>query len=212
MPEGRVIPPIRVMRNRHSNQRSDSNVVDVVSVVFATGNGNESSAKQGHESQQDASEVSAGTVNVALACNEEGKVPQTAEGETTMPAGKAAPSVVQGVMIRLGTDLVCDELVGGRTGRGLASRNEVWSRSTDGVLDHVGDEAREDQTDDQPENGNMCFVCPWAEYKRPYDKYTQGHGRRVDEQPSYWHTLDFGMGVIDSEVIEEEHAMEGFDE
>ena len=107
MPKSRIISPIRVMCNCHSEQRADGHVVDVVSVVFAAGDGDESGANQGRESQQDASEVCAGTIHVALASDKERKVSQTAKSKAAMAAGKAAPAIVQGVMIRLGVSRSC---------------------------------------------------------------------------------------------------------
>lgn len=185
MPEGRIISPVGIMCDCHSEERSDRDVVDVVSVVFAAGDGDEGGAEEGREGKEDAGEVCAWTVDVALACEEEGEIAQTTKGKTAMAAGETAPSIVERVVVGLGADFVRDELVSWRAGRGLASCNEVWARSPDGVFDHVGDEACENQTYEEPEEGDVCFVCPWAEDECPYNENTEGYGGRVDEQPGY---------------------------
>jgi len=63
-------------------------------IVFTTRNRNKRCAKQGCESEEDAGEVGAWAVDVALACDEEGEVAESAEGETAMSAWETAPPVV----------------------------------------------------------------------------------------------------------------------
>lgn len=136
------------MRYGETKQRPNGDVVNVVSVVFAAGDGDEGCAEEGRKSEEDASEVCAGTVDVALACEEEGEVAEAAEGEATMAAWETAPAVVKSMVVCFGADFVRDELVGGGARRGFAAGDEVGAGAADGVLDYVGDEAGEDEADD----------------------------------------------------------------
>jgi hypothetical protein len=129
-----------------------------VPIVFAARYGNQSGAKQWGKSEEDACEVGARAVDVALACNEEGEVSQPTEGETAMSAREASPPIMKCVVVLLGADLKRNELVRRRAGLGFASRNQIWSWPPDSVLDHVGYKEREDHAYKPAEYRDVCFV------------------------------------------------------
>ena len=115
-------------------------------------------------------------------------------------------------MIRFGADVKGDELVCGRARSGFASSDEIGAGTTDGVLDHVGDEHGEDHADEPAENCNVRFVRSRAQDKGPGDEDGEGHGAGVDEEPGDGDAFVFCVGVVDGEVVEEEHAVEGLGE
>lgn len=146
-----------------------------------------------------------------------------------MSAGKAAPSIVQDVVVRFGADLERDELVCGRPRRWFTARNEVGARTADGVFDDVGYEKGQEHADEPAEDGDMRFVRAGAENEGPRNEDAEGYRARVDEEPCWesilvsegmrevmLHTnryaFDFSMWVVNGKVIEEEHAMERFGE
>ena len=200
------------MRNCHAEHRAHSHIVYVMSVVFAARNGDERGAEQGCECHEDAREVCAGAVDVALASDEEGEISETAKGEAAMTARKATPAVVQNMVVCLGADLECDELMGGRAGRRLASRNEIWAGAPNGILDHIGDEAGENHADHEAKYCNVRLVRPRTNDKRPCDEHSEGDKARIYEKPNDRYALDFGMRVPNRQVVEEKHAVEGLGE
>jgi hypothetical protein len=173
------------MCHQQAQYAAHSDIVDVVPIVFAARYGDQRGAEQRGEREEDACEVGARAVDVALACNEERDVAQSTEGETTVSAREAAPSVVECVVVLLGADFKGDELVRRRAGRGLASRNQIGAGSPDGVLDHVGDEEREDHAYEPAEDCDMGFVCARAHQDGPEDERAQRDSARVYEQPDY---------------------------
>jgi hypothetical protein len=82
---------------------------------------------------------------MALAGQEKRQVTQPAESEAAVTRWKAAPSVVEHVLVLLGADFVCDELVVRCAWLGLASRNEIGSWPSNGVLDEIRNKECEDQ-------------------------------------------------------------------
>lgn len=184
-PQRRVISPVRIVRNRHAQHTPDRHIIHVVSVVFTAGYSNQRRAEKWSESKKDACEVGAGSVDVALSRDEQGQIPQTREAEAAMSTWETTPAIMQYVVVLLGADFECDKLVRGRTWRRLASRNEVGPRASDGVLDDVGDEEREDHANEPAEDRDVCFVRAWAHEKGPEDEGAEGYGAGVDEEPCW---------------------------
>jgi hypothetical protein len=200
-----------------------------VPIVFATRYSNQSGAKQRCKSEEDAREVSARAVDMALSRNPQRNVSQSTERETAMSARKTAPSIMEYVVVRFGADFKCHELVRRRAGRGFASRNQVWTRSPDCVFDDVGYEECEQHANEPAEEGDVGFVCAGAHQDSPKDEGSEGDGAGVDEEPYcvsrvslvwVWgkgsgrrtnrHAFDLGVGVGEREIVEGKHAVEGF--
>jgi hypothetical protein len=62
------------MRNRHAQHRPNTNIVYIVTIVFAAGDSDQGSAEERSESEKDTSQIGARAVDVALACDEESKI------------------------------------------------------------------------------------------------------------------------------------------
>lgn len=120
---------------------------------------------------------------MALACDEQGQVPQTAEAEAAVPGRETAPAVVQDVVVFFGADLVRDEGVVGGAFVGLAAGDEVGAGAAHGVLDQVGYEEGEDEGDEPAEDGDVGFVGAGLEDEGPEEEDGEGDGARVDEEP-----------------------------
>jgi hypothetical protein len=146
------------MCHQQAQYAADRNIVYVVSIIFAARYSDQSGAEQRCEGEKDACEVGAWAVDVTLARNEESEVSQSAEGETTMSAREASPSIMEYVVVLLGADFECNELVRRRAWSGFTSRKQIWSRPPDCVLDDVGYEEREDHAYEPAENRDVCFV------------------------------------------------------
>lgn len=72
-----------------------------------------------------------------------------------MPAWKAPPAIVQGMMISFGAHIYRDQTVLRRIISRLATSNEVGSGSADGILDNVRQKRRQNQTDSKTEDGGV---------------------------------------------------------
>ena len=116
------------------------------------------------------------------------------------------------MVIRLGADVKSNELVGGRARSGFASRDEIGTRTTDSILNHIRYEHGENHADKPPKDRDVRFVRSGAQDKSPGDEDAKGHGARVDEEPGDGDALVLCVRVVDGEVVEEEHAVEGFSE
>lgn len=147
-----------------------------------------------------------------LAGQEETQVAQTREAEAAVAAGEAAPAVVQHVVARLGADVDANQLVLGGAGCGLAAGDQVRPRAAHHVLDRVGQEARQDQRDGEPQDGDVVFVPRGARQAVGEDDDHQGHGGGVDHVEGHGHALDLGVGEGYGQVIDVEQAVEGLDE
>lgn len=86
-------------------------------------------------------------------------------------------------MICLGADFPSHEGVCGRARGGFTSRDEVGARSAYCILDHVGDEEREEHGDQPAEEGDVGFVGAGAQEEGPEDEGGEGEGGGVDEEP-----------------------------
>jgi len=115
-------------------------------------------------------------------------------------------------MIRFGADVKGDELVCGRARSGFASSDEIGTRTANSIFNHVGDEHGEDHADEPAEDCNVRFVRSRAQDKGPGDEDAEGYGAGVDEEPGDGDAFVFCVGIVDGEVVEEEHAVEGFGE
>lgn len=104
---------------------------------------------------------------MALARDEQAQVAQPGEAETRVARGEAAPPVVQHVVVCLGADFPGDEDICWCSGGRFAAREEVGARSADGVLDHVGQEQRQDHADQPAEQRDVGFVCAGAGHEGP---------------------------------------------
>lgn len=82
---------------------------------------------------------------MALAGQEKRQVAQPTECEAAMSRWKAAPSVMQYMVVDFRADLECNKLVIWCAGLGLASCDEVGSWPSDSVFDKVRDEECKDQ-------------------------------------------------------------------
>jgi hypothetical protein len=174
---------------------------------------------------------------VALTCEEQGKVAKPREAKAAMAAGKAPPPIVQHVVVLLGANLECHELVGGRAGRWLASRDQVGSWSPDGVLDDVGDEEGEDHADEPPQDGDVCFVRAGTDNDSPEHQDAERHCAGIDEEPycttaamsalamflvsglnghgdthTHRDALNLGVWVSNGKIVQKEHAVKGLGE
>jgi hypothetical protein len=145
-----------------------------------------------------------------------------------VPTRETPPPIMQNVVVRLGANVEGDKLMGWSACSRSAPCDEIWPWSPHGVLDHIRNEHGQDHTNEPSENGDVCFVCAGACEKCPYDESSEGYGAGVYEEPCYHflavymhgseanhtqrHALDFGVRVADGQVVQNEHAMEGFGE
>ena len=67
------------------------------------------------------------------------------------------------------------------SGCGLASCDEVGTRSSDGVFDEVRDEEGEDEGDEPSEDGDVRFMCAGANDEGPCDQSAERYGACIDE-------------------------------
>lgn len=88
------------------------------------------------------------------------------------------------MVVLLGADLVCDELVVWSARLRLASCNEIGTRPADGVFDEVGYEERKNERYEPSEDGDVGFVGARAHDDGPHDEGTEGNSACVDEEPS----------------------------
>jgi hypothetical protein len=141
------------------------------------------------------------------------------------------------MVILLGADLKCHELVGWRAWRRLASCDKIGSWSPDGILDNVRDEERKDHADEPTQDGDVCFMCAGTYEDGPEHEDTEGYSAGIDEEPycrtmamsalsvflmngmdghRYTHThryaLNFGVWVSNGKIIQKEHAVKGLGE
>lgn len=90
---------------------------------------------------------------------------------------------MQNMMVLLGANLVCDELVVRRAWFWFASCDEIGSWSADCILYKVCDEKREDERDKPPEDGDVRFVSARADNEGPGQERAEGDSARINEQP-----------------------------
>jgi len=87
------------------------------------------------------------------------------------------------MMVCLRADFERNELVRRCSWLGLAARDEIWSWSSDGVLDHVCNEQREYHADEPAEYCDVRFVRAGADDEGPEDEGAEGDRAGVDEEP-----------------------------
>ena len=111
------------MSDGHAERGADAHVVNVVPVVFAAGDGDEGGAYEGHEADEEASEVAgAGAEDAQLAGEEEGCESQAGEGEGGVARGEGAPALLEDVGVGVcGADGGVDGDVGRRVWGGEAA-------------------------------------------------------------------------------------------
>ncbi|EAT83332.1 hypothetical protein SNOG_09140 [Parastagonospora nodorum SN15] len=182
-PQTRIIPAIGRMRNAQPQQTTHTNIPHIMSIILTPGYRNQCRAQQRRQCHQHAREVSPGPVNMALPRDPQTQVSEAGETEAGVPAGEAAPPVVQHVVVRLGADFPGNKGVGGRAGGGFAARDEVGARAADGVFDHVGYEEGQEHGDEPAEEGDVRFVRRGAQEEGPEDEGGEGEGAGVDEEP-----------------------------
>lgn len=93
-----------------------------------------------------------------LACKEQAQISQSRKAEARVPARKAAPTVVQDVVARLGAHVERDQFVGWRAGGGFAARQKVGTRAADGIFYGIGEERGQNQGNEEAEDGDVMFV------------------------------------------------------
>jgi hypothetical protein len=90
---------------------------------------------------------------------------------------------MQGMVICLGADFECNQLVIRCAWRRLASRNEIGSWSADGVLHKVGNEKREQKGNEPSQDCYVRFVTAGPEDESPYDEGAEWYCACVDKEP-----------------------------
>lgn len=88
-----------------------------------------------------------------------------------MSAGKAAPSIMQSMVVRLCADLKGDQLMQRRALSWFASCDEVRSRSPNRILDDVGEHAGEDEGNGEAEECDVRLVRRWMNKQREEEQY-----------------------------------------
>ena len=84
-----------------------------------------------------------------------------------MPTWKASPPIMQDMMIRLRTHLYSNQLMLRSAFFWFAARDQIRSRSPYGVFDHVCQERRENDTDQEPKDSDMHLVEGRAQENSP---------------------------------------------
>lgn len=116
------------------------------------------------------------------------------------------------MIVRRRTDINRQDL-GQRRPRGrFTSRYQVWSWSSHCILDHIGNERCQSDTDDKSENGDMGFVEAWSNNDCIEDEENQRTDASVYDVLEGRYSFDEGMGVSDCVVVEGEEAVEGSDQ
>ena len=111
-------------------------------------------------------------------------------------------------MFRLRADVDAHQAVCGCTLCWLASAKEVGTGPANGVLDHVGDEGRHEDAEEEAEVGDVHFVCARSEDDGPEHECDDGDDAGVYEQPEWRDVRGVCVGVLDVEVGEREEAVE----
>lgn len=194
-------------------------------VVLTPADGNHCSAQQRRKTQQRAREIASGVHRFGLlalvphgppvrtglataptahehkqprlARKEQAQVAQPREAEARVPARKAPPSVVQHVVARLGAHVEPDQCIGRRAWRGLAAREEIRARAADRVLDGVGEEGGEDQSDEEAEEGDVVLVRGGAQGEVERGDEEEREEAGVEDVEGDGDALYFGVGEGD---------------
>lgn len=109
------------------------------------------------------------------------QISETTECKTAMSAWKAPPPIMQNMMIRLRTDLDRDQSMLWRVFRRLASRDQIRSRSADGVFYGIRKEGRENQADEKSKDGDVNLMRRWLENDGPESVKKKWDHAGVDE-------------------------------
>ncbi|KAL8693851.1 MAG: hypothetical protein Q9218_001407 [Villophora microphyllina] len=162
----RIVSPIRVIRYRHTKDGADSNVVDIVPVIFTAGDRYHTCAYHRHKSEEYAEEIRASTEDVKLTGKKQAQIPKSSECETAVSAWKATPAIMQRMVVFLGTDFVGDQLMLGGSLGWFAASQKIWARPTYGILRDVGDEGGQEKRSEEAEDCDLGFVEAVVRWRR----------------------------------------------
>ena len=152
------------------------------------------------------------TQNVHLTRQKQRKVCEACECEGGMAGGKRAPAVVEEVRVWFGAEVLRDEGVWWCATPRFAASEEVWPWAANSVFDHVSCKGREGQACQKAESGNVGFVGGAVEEEGVEEDDCQWNDTGVEEEPWERDAFVGGVWVLNVDIVEEEHAVEGLEE
>lgn len=126
-----------------------------------------------------------------------------------MTAWKAAPPIMQNVMICLRTYLDCNKCMKRCALLGFATSDEVRPRSANRIFYDIGQKSGQSDADEEAQNRDVGLVYARTCDGGKYENDEKGYETGIDEVPFHWHSLYKGMRIRFGEIVKREHAMKG---
>lgn len=208
------VSPIAPVCNDAAQKRTNAYVVDVMSVVLASADGDKSGTKQWCKANQGASQITTTglvTEDVKLTGEEETQEAQPSKRKGRMARRERSPTVMQEVVSHFSANIDGDQDVGLGSLSRLASGDEVRPGTSNGILDNVGDERCHDDRDAEAEIRGFVLVKRGARGDVIQNQDAEGKEEGIDEVQHNANSLDLGMRVHNAQIIDKEHAVEGLD-
>lgn len=98
-----------------------------------------------------------------------------------MSGREGSPAIVEQMVCCFRADVNGDEGIGLCVSAGLATRDEIRSRSTDGILNDIGDEEGHDQSNGEAKVRCLMLVARGARDEVVQDQASEGYEERVDK-------------------------------
>jgi len=154
--------------------------------------------------------MTAGIKQTKLASEIKRQKSKSSKSQTGMTTREAPPTVLEDMRRRLRAYIdrrQAQPWVLG-TGQGLATLDEVWTRTTDGDLDELCDGAGDG--DRQPQAESAMVEIPPGSYEQHVEDGLRDEGERDAENPECIraHTLLDGVGVLQREIGERKVSLE----
>lgn len=105
----RIIPSIREECDEHTEQRACRDVVNIMTIIFASRYCYQRRANKGCQGQQDSRKIRVWSKDVHLPSKNQCQISQPAESKAAVPARKTPPSIVENMMIGFGANVDRDQ-------------------------------------------------------------------------------------------------------
>lgn len=112
-----------------------------------------------------------------------------------MSTGEAAPTILQNVIMGGAADFDGQNVCCARSWGGLAAAYQVGTWSANGILDYIGEEARESDADDEAEDCDVSFVEAGPQEDCVENEEQEWDQTSVDDVLKGSHTLVEGIWV-----------------
>lgn len=175
-----VAPP----GDEHAQRGANSDIVNVVAIVLAPGNGDQSGAEQRHHAEEGSWQIPFAVVmeNVKLSRQPYSRKAQAGKSKGRVPGRERAPAVLEEMGVGVGgADGNVHGDVSRRVRAGLAPGEKIRARPADGVLDDIGDDGGEHEGDGEGEICRLMLLARDAPQRIHGNEEAQGNEECVDK-------------------------------